>query len=482
MQHSIRIGREFFAKAKSDYSCWRWAWVREACQNGIDAPGSDEIVATVRRVGADTEVSIANNGAPMDRDVLVNKFLTLGGSGKNHDGIATGGFGKAKEVLIGCHLEWDIRTGTLHAYGEGGSYSLDAAAEYDGTVTTVTMEGDEVEAIAKKFRHFAALAQWSGTLTLIVEGVSERLETSFRKGSPRREFAWGKVYTNRALEGVLVVRMGGQPMFYRNIRYKGCVLVELSGTSGERLVASRDRLQYSIANELDDLVTSLAIDTKSALRQQVAEYKRYQGKKLSAEKKAVAVEGLNVAAFIQSATQPKAAPRPNAGGIRVSAVSQETSTVSLGPEFIVKNTTGLKTPEHFLPGEQFSKSSKSLVKAWGASMKRLYELLEADGSFSIGFILDEENAAEAETSREYGLVYYLNPAVVVKQSASNARSLKTRYSSAWTHRFEILSLVVHEAVHGVYELSGHDETFAAKLTEVTAVVFENFKDFAQFFR
>ena len=74
-------------------------------------------------------------------------------------------------------------------------------------------------------------------------------------------------------------------MFTRNIKFKGCVLVELTGTSAQRLVASRDRLQYRYNDELDALLNELAVDTRSALKQQRAEYKRYQGEKVKAEGK-----------------------------------------------------------------------------------------------------------------------------------------------------------------------------------------------------
>ena len=67
------------------------------------------------------------------------------------------------------------------------------------------------------------------------------LATDLRKGSPRREYEWGKVYTNQQFRNLLDVRIGGQPMFTRNVRFKGCVLVELTCTSGQRLVASSGR-------------------------------------------------------------------------------------------------------------------------------------------------------------------------------------------------------------------------------------------------
>jgi hypothetical protein len=404
---SFKIGREFFAKAKADYADWRWSWVREVCQNSMDC-NSTRIDVIIERKGQNSEISVSNNGYPMTEDILVNNFLTLGGSAK--DG-GVGGFGVAKQLIVACHLHWSIRTGTLLAEGEGGDYQLTSGLDSEhGTTTTVLMEGDDVGRLVAMFERFAALAQWKGVLT--VNG--QMLGTDLRKGSPRREYEWGKVYTNQQFSNLLVVRIGGQPMFTRNIKFKGCVLVELTGTSGQRLVASRDRLQYRYNDELDDLLNELAADTRSALKQQRAEYKRFQGEKVKAEgKRPKAQPGLDVAALVQTLAQPEPDTHPN-GSVRSVAVSRENRSVSIGTEFIVKQCAGMETPAYYLPGGQFSSYAKGLVKAWVLTLKKLYELHDLEGSFSVGFIFDEDVRAECEQSSEYGLVYYLSPAAIVK--------------------------------------------------------------------
>src|SRR5262249_22864611 len=368
---SFKIGREFFAKAKADYADWRWSWVREVCQNGMDC-GSTRIEVTIERKRQDTRIAVGNNGYPMTEDILVNKFLTLGGSAK--DG-GVGGFGVAKQLIVACHLHWSIRTGTLLAEGEGGDYQLTPGLDpLHGTTTAVLMEGDEVSRLVAMFERFAALAQWKGTLT--VNG--RPLTTDLRKCSPRREYEWGKVYTNQQFNNLLVVRIGGQPMFTRNIGFKGCVLVELTGTSGRRLVASRDRLQYRYADELDELLNELAVDTRSALKHQRAEYKRFQGEKVKAEgKRPKAQPGLDVAALVQTLDQPGPCRRPT-GSVRSVAVSRENRTVSLGPEFICKQCAGMETPAYYLPGDRFSSYAKGLVKAWALTLRNLYELHELE--------------------------------------------------------------------------------------------------------
>src|SRR5271166_3851205 len=472
---SFKIGREFFAKAKADYADWRWSWVREISQNSMDC-GSSQIDVTIERKGENTQIAVSNDGQPMALDILVNKFLTLGGSAKEG---GVGGFGKAKEVLICCHLHWAIRTGSLLAEGEGGEYELTSGlTPLHGTTTTVLMEGDEVGRLVGMFQRFAALTQWKGILT--VNG--QALATDLRKGSPRREYEWGKVYTNQQHSNLLVVRVGGQPMFTRNIKFKGCVLVELTGTSGQRLVSSRDRLQYRYNDELDVLLNELAVDTRSALKQQRAEYKRYQGDKVKVEgKQPKAQPGLDVAALVQTLSQPEPSNQPQ-GSIWSVAVSRENRQISIGTEFICKQCAEMETPSYYLPGDQFSSYAKGLVKAWAMTLKRLYELHDLEGAFSIGFIFDEDCRAECEQSSEYGLVYYLSPAEIVKNQKFNSRSFKTRFSSAWAGRFEIISLAAHEFVHGAFGISEHSEDYAAKLTDVITVILTNVGDFARFYR
>ena len=279
---------------------------------------------------------------------------------------------------------------------------------------------------------FAALAQWKGTLT--VNG--QVLATDLRKGSPRREYEWGRVFTNQQHSNLLVVRIGGQPMFTRNIKFKGCVLVELTGTSAQRLVASRDRLQYRYNDELDALLNELAVDTRSALKQQRAEYKRYQGEKVKAEgKQPKAQPGLDVAALVQTLSQQEASNQPT-GSIRSVAVSRENRQVTIGPEFICKQCAGMETPGYLLPGDQFSHLREGAGQGMGHDPEAAVRVARLEAAFSIGFIFDEDCRAECEQSSEYGLVYYLSPAEIVKNQKFDSRSFKARFSSAWAGRLK----------------------------------------------
>lgn len=479
---SVQIGPSFFAKELREYSSWIEAHVREAAQNGFDAPDSSTVHFTVARDGENTRVTFGNNGSPMDQDALVGKLLTMGETGKNFAAGKTGGFGKAKLLLMFAQLEWHIRTGTLAAAGTGGNYHLTDGLSYcPGTTTTVLIAGDRVADYCGAVRRFASYSQWPGTLTL----NGGQLATDLRKGNPRREFAWGKVYTNRQHANVLIVRMNGVLMFARRVDYKGCVIVELTGSSGERLTANRDSLLWSLQSELDDFVLQLSVDKRSALRERRAEIKRFEGERLRNEamrERAVStladvVGGAElVAALVAQTTN-------GPGGIATVVTSRAESAVTIGPEFLLKNTTGMATPDYYSPGPLFSDYSRKLALAWARCLLEMHKILQVSCDFSIGFVLDEETEAESSLSRVYGQVYYLNPARIVSQKDKpQCRSFKAAYTGAWADRHRIIAIAMHELVHGAYGLSRHDEDYANRLSEVTAALLPHLTRLTALFR
>jgi hypothetical protein len=474
----VRIGSEFFAKVKLDYADWRWALVREFLQNCFDAPNCRNVAVSVTASGGCTVLSVSNDGAPMDRECLTTKLLTLGGSGKNFEGENTGGFGVAKSLLYYCHRSYDIRTGSLAVHGSGGSYTMSEGGHLVGTRSDVCLDGDEAEALRKAVRRFAGLSQWRGTLRL----DGEVLATDLRKGARRRDLGWATVYTNNSASNLCVVRLNGQPMFTQYTRFKGTVLLELNGKAKDALTSNRDGLTRGKASELSDLLTALAVDKRSALREQRAEYKRWQGEVQRNEAKkpkeaelglAAVIDVAQVAALVSGGSkraegigQEQAPATAAEGGIRLVVQSKEDApgTVSVGPQFILKNSAGVKAPCWMVPGERFSGTSRDLVRAWTGILLKLHQVCNRGGEFSVGFVLDEESEAEHERG-VYGQVYYLNPA---KVSADGKRSVSSRYAGAWQDRHTLISLALHEFVHGAYGLAEHDEDYAGKLTDVTA--------------
>lgn len=461
MSH-VKIGPEFFAKAKNDYADLRRAWVREILQNSIDATNCNNITLTIEPSKENqTKVTAHNDGDPMDEHTLTTKLLSLGSSGKNFNGT-TGGFGKAKELLYLTHPSYQIRTGTHQVDGSGGEYELTQIPHHPGTTSTVTMDGNQTEPLIEAAQELAAQTQWHGTL-IINDHVTP---TNLRKGTPRKELAWAKIYTNKSQKNIAIIRINGLPMFTRYVSYDGTILIELIGNSNEILTSNRDGLTYSYREQLNEFITSLTVDKKSALRNQAPTYEIYPGtdrttKPTTHEHHQPDITHTDLTDLI-NVTRTRIAASTHADGREPTATEP---SINIGPTLIIKNTTGLETPAHYRPGPDQSSYAKKLTRAWAAILLKLHEILNRHDQFNIGLLIDEENIAEHEQG-PYGRTYYINPTTIVKQRNNpNCKSLKNRYPGAWQARHTLIALALHEMVHATHK--HHDDEYASKLTEYT---------------
>ncbi len=329
------------------------------------------------------------------------------------------------------------------------------------------------------------MAQWPGKLT--VNGV--KTACRLHKGRPRKEFDFGKVYTNRAFENVMIVRINGIPMFWEQIEPKRCVVVELTGTSQETLTSNRDGLKSPSNYHLSRFITQLAVDKRSALRSTNPRYTRYKGAKLEYTKATADIRDivysetdgelptLGTALDAYSTPVQSLPGTTHSVSVRVST-NEDVPRTPLSHEFIVKNTTGLTIPTYYMPGT-FGTHSRKLVRIWGRLMLELHDLFEKEASFAVGFVFDEENEAEHENHSVYGEVYYINPAVIRTQQRTKSRSFAKRF--LLTERDRLLSIAAHEFVHGL-GFEYHDESYADKLTEVMATVMAKRRRFNDCFK
>lgn len=500
--HHITIGPQFFRNELKEYADWHWAYIREAAQNCLDAKGSTRCEFAIAEEGGNTVIRFGNDGEAMTEEILVGKFLALGESGKRFHN-SCGGFGKAKTLLAMAHESYSIRTGSLRVTGSGGSYELERDLPYyDGTETTVVMEGSHSYELNRMIDKFIKYAQWDGTF--IVDGEERKGE--LWKGSPRRDLGFAKVYTNRSHTYTMIVRVGGIPMFARGISLNRCVIVELKGRSDEVLTSNRDGLVEPFASELSDFITELAVDKRSALknRRRGPKYIQYRGKKMCHQRSldvaavvdlgAVATRLVDsvmgedsAAGVLVSLNQPTTAAyseQPEVGG-RSSARNVPMGTytpqrvATIGTNFILKNETDLKIPAYYDPGSgEFSEYSRKLVRIWGRLMVEMHRLFDVEAEFSIGFLFDDGDEVSTEAEHEngdFGQVYYLNPCVVVEQSSTYSKSFKKRFKL--TERDRLIMIALHEFVHGGMNLGWHDERYANRLTDMAAKVLKERKRF-----
>ncbi len=481
---SVSIGPEFFSKAKNDYADFSWAIVREFMQNSMDC-GSKRVDVTVETLDGVTRLVVENNGEPMTEDILVGKLLSLGGSGKGFKGTV-GGFGKAKEVLYFCHRSYTIQTGTLFVEGSGAGYNLQTGANLRGTRSVVVMDRDRTTRLVDAFLTFAELAQWDGKIT--VNNV--HVPCKMRKGSPRRTFAWGTVYTSAGVkvgENRVVVRVQGIPMFWRHVEVDRTIVIELTGS--DVLTSNRDGLRYDEDLELDKFISDLQGNKSKALRAEEPTYEHYDGARFSARKPrpAAPVDFSSASLADDDLDDVEGCPiGPGGEGISKIAAwayANGVATKREGPadeEFVIKNETRLKVPDYLRPGSKsFGAYGRKLTRIWGRLLLQLHEMYGHEADFAVGFVISEEAKAQFEESSRFGTLYLINPVEVRRDEATGKTSMSKRFSL--TDRAQLLAVAAHEFVHGL-GLHSHNEDYAAKLTQVFEQVLNARKSFDWAFR
>lgn len=483
---SVKIGPEFFSKAFLDYADWKWAIVREFMQNSIDC-GSRRIEITTSQLEPNRmQLVVSNDGDSMSEEILTEKLLSLGSSGKNFAG-SVGGFGKAKEVLYFAHESYKIRTGGHLVSGSGATYEIKKTKDFlKGTTSTITMRCDE-KSIIDQFVKFVSLSQWSGTLVVNGNEITDRLS----KGTYRRDLSFSKVYTNKSYSNVIVVRVNGTPMYTNYTRFDRCVVIELVGKSSQMLTSNRDGIRSKFQGELNEFILDLTTNKSKALRNRsVRKYHLFSGNKLQvATKDQTKTEAGFAAALVAtdsevevkdlenetSSEQGNSSIQKMVGTLTMDSVKSEHvqgSDSCFSNAFLVKNETDLEIPSHFLPNNA-GNYSKKIGSMWTNLMIQLHKIFNHGSEFMVGFIFSEDAEAQYEHGT-YGDVYLVNPAKVVTQVFSTSRSFKKRFSL--TERNRLLSLAVHEFVHGL-GYSDHDEAYASKLTDAMALVMDYRKDF-----
>jgi hypothetical protein len=484
---AVTIGPDFFSKSFNDYRDKFWAFAREIMQNSLDC-GSTEIHIRIAECPEEgiTTVIVRNDGEPMSKEILVGKLLSLGSSGKDFQG-AVGGFGKAKEILYFAHKQYKIHSGVWFVEGQGAGYNLYSNPDdyLAGTRSVVAWDGLVGTALGASFRRFIDLCgRREVSYWLDEEQVRPKLHRLLvdrplvhDNGKPGGD-TWANLGVCRFEEHLLLVRIGGIPMFCERSDYKRTIVLELQGNSGQRLTANRDSLRYPFSTNLRDLITQLAVDRRSALKREEPVYTRYGGPKLQGWKPAntPVAEPVDdsprvcaaVAATVTTASRERAG-----GGIQVVTQGRAERTTSLlWHEFITKNCVNRRVPREYDPLDvRFSNYSYWLARAWSGCLVELHAVCEEEDQFSVGFVFSDEVEAEYEKSKDYGRVYFVNPCVMAK------RSLRRRFRRA--DRGLLVSLAAHEFVHGGLGLTYHGEDFAGKLTDVMGTVFKHWRRFSR---
>ncbi len=271
----LLIPREYFQTPLNTYSAWREAWWREAVQNAVDA-GATEIHCDVSEEADSYRISCTDNGGGMTPDVLMNVFMALSGTTKEGAEGETGGFGKAKELLLFPWLRYMVHTGSVAIYGSTDDYTEpQPAAPIQGTIVAVWMDKEKYTT-ADRARSFIRQCN----LPHVRFNVNEEVVVANRLPGRLVETLEGEsgvtleIYYNEEATGVwgnyIPVRTNGLWMFnqyFDGDLDAGQVTAEMVGRSYDALLDSREEFRdRSLKHALVAFTQRLATDMRQTLQ------------------------------------------------------------------------------------------------------------------------------------------------------------------------------------------------------------------------
>ena len=275
-KRQVQMPHRYFQKAKSEYSDWRYAMIREFIQNSYDALATRIDFSLSVNSNDGLELTVTDNGVGMDQDTLENVLLCMGGTRKLDGSI--GGFGYAKAILFFAHHHYSIQTRDLRVEGCGGEYSLSHQAE-SLVGTRVVVEVDDEESMFEVWQDQIE----SYVSTCFMEyatgrAVCIRLDGEVLPQNNDRiyefnvETALGAMWYDEVKDtsrSAFVVSVAGLPMFeetfYSDANQTALIGgIELEGGSA-MLTANRDGFVSSVRDEFAKVAGSL-VQSQSAIR------------------------------------------------------------------------------------------------------------------------------------------------------------------------------------------------------------------------
>ena len=524
---TVRLGPEFFQAPLKEYSEWPLKWWREVVQNSVDAGCSSMKLGTRDNKDGTITVYAEDDGRGMDRETLLDKFLVLGATTKVGAAGKTGGFGKAKELILLPWLGWRIHTRDIEAIGAGADYRVRQAPMRKGTRIEVTMSSDDnahtTLTAAKEFLsrcHIPAVEfylenendpsqnkamnpiSYVGDMTLIEEGA--RFIAYYQETPNRKPWsAW--------------VRVNGLFMFDIFVgSLPGQIIVELQGSSLDILHSNRDSLRDpSVRRQVSELQERLAKDTASALRAKKGFVKKkYEsGEKFSAPRLSsptylpldvlvssdkeegkydlsrgaideIVKEYTQTVVRTEDAIEQAAKVELAKEQLQSLAFSGDQhleaalTQLSWKPDFILMSEVeNFRVPKRFMP-ETMTTRVKRLASVWVECCRWVLMQLGCRAQYSVGFYFTpSSSAAYLREDGENWLL--LNPFAsreglrLLEKIDSDYRDQKDVEKELLDTMFQVTnradfqwlySLAVHECTHFADDVMYHDEAFASALT------------------
>lgn len=479
----ISFDPSYFAKVLKDYSNWKMAWGREAGQNSLDA-GASRIDVTIEEIGDETIVIWADNGCGMTRDIILGKFMAVGGSQKANGN--TGGFGIAKLILAFAHKRYEILTLTNKVEGSNDSFSISELPDsYPGCLLRVVMDGNYKQELENNFIYWTRFTTAPG-VTFRLNGIAcEFLPAD--KVEPLSEQDWCRL--SKVSESVgyyhhgIFVRINGQFMFHYWSSVNAAVLVELEGNSLSFLTSNRDGLQYPHGSNLSKIVEQIFKDPTALfdIEEDIIEF--WQGSngpvigenttrqnaaiRRVAQPTAIMIDG-EIAASTQSHVSNPYACQSIASLKAPDMVKARPSILQDRHDMVILNKTNKAVPDNWQPGNM-KRYGWSVFDRWTRVVRTVAEILGIKSTIRTGWIFSTSAVAAHKRNKDYGHLILLNPCVVNDNDWDNAG-----YNSSRESFYSLVSSAVHELTH--IEHYYHDEQFTIALTDNMAKVFANMSE------
>lgn len=280
MQNHVQFDDSFFKKTINEYQDWQFAFFRETGQNGSDA-GAKNIRYEIVDCGDYIKVVCFDDGHGMTKDILLRKFLVMGGSHKQEGSV--GGFGYAKSIILFCHSFYRIHTTDQMLTGGYGRYSdpVDSVM-LNGTQIEVhiSKDGTSVYTLENKLREWVGNSSLKNTKVFLNNEELDQVKVSklkFQNNTKIGHLSFSPIVDGYSYYSTLWVRMRGMAMFskivYSNSQHFDGYIDLDAESSLDCLTANRDGLKpiydqglSSLLQQLSDEMTSYQISNMESFQ------------------------------------------------------------------------------------------------------------------------------------------------------------------------------------------------------------------------
>jgi hypothetical protein len=475
---------------------------RELFQNSIDQDASQIDIALWQANPHDKFINLtfADNGPGMSRQVLNEVYFSIGASTKDNDPTKIGGMGRARILTCFAMQSYRILSQDYEVVGRGLDYEVYDHAWTSGCKLIIEVDDYSLSTMQDALDRFLIESRISARLFVNGERV---LNKAVNPGRHIRDLeangvTFAKVWVNKsAKSNSVIVRVNGVSMFTNHTDANAQVVIELEpAISRTVLTANRDGLHYDYRRALERFLGELAVDTTSSLRSRFGRrttVTRSGGMKtvrqpVTPDRSPVNQEVVQFGESLRAAAFSQPPPRIEPSHeddtfVEVNMFDSwlshtfgdiylfdEAEDAAIRKVLSAYNPTNWKISHKHIRGtvRPFRKGGNiiRLLLMWHTAIKYTIEVAlkplgKSEVPFAVGFVFTTEKQAD-HRSQDNGHVFSLCPVNAegkLNYAASNRRDMK-----------RLMTLAKHEVTH--INVSYHSETFSS-LREAIDIEFDD---------